>query len=58
MSTVLERRPRRRPSIVKILFICVLIFLIVEPIVMYRILQHQRELRRDVRQAVELVVSP
>jgi hypothetical protein len=58
MNSARERRPRGRSRIVKILFICVLLFLVVEPIVMYRVLQHQRELRRDVRQAVELVVSP
>jgi hypothetical protein len=58
MNRVPEKRPRRRLPIVKILFICVLLFLVVEPIVMYRTLQHQRELRQDARQIVELVTSP
>ena len=58
MSSIQEKRPRRRSPIVKILFVCVLLFLVVEPIVMYRALQHQRERRQDARQIVELVVSP
>jgi hypothetical protein len=58
MNSAREKRPRRRWRIVKILFICVLLFLVVEPIVMYRTLQHQREHRQDARQIVELIVSP
>ena len=58
MNSAPVMRPRRRLPIVKILFICVLLFLVVEPIVMYRTLQRQREHRQDARQIVELIVSP
>jgi hypothetical protein len=53
-----EKPPRRRSRIVKILIFGVLLFIVVEPIVMYRTLQHQRESRQGTRQIVELIVSP
>jgi hypothetical protein len=58
MDSAREKRPRRRSRIVKIVVACFFLFLIVEPIVMYRTLQRQRELRQDARQIVELIVSP
>ena len=58
MQPAFEKPPRRRPRIGKILVLCVLLFVIVEPIVMYRTLLHQREARQSARPAVELVATP
>jgi hypothetical protein len=58
MDSAREKRPHRRSRIVKIIVISFFLFLVGEPIVMYSILQHQRELRQNARQIVELVVSP
>ncbi len=58
MRPATAKRPQRRPRTWKVLLLLVLLFLIVEPIVMFRALMHQRELRRDARQPVGLVATP
>jgi hypothetical protein len=59
MNSAGTGRPRRRLRIWMIVVICVVGFLIVEPLVMYRKLSRQKEMRSEARTPpVELVAEP
>ncbi len=48
-------RPRRRLRIGKLVILGILLAALVEPIIMYRTLVRQRELRQDARHQVEVL---